>query len=92
MHAVKIYEYLAAGKHILVPALPEMREFEEPGLLVTYGDREQSFALLEALASQPPTSEQILARTSFAARNDWSARLDQLIEALARCGIIAATL
>jgi glycosyltransferase involved in cell wall biosynthesis len=90
MHAVKIYEYLAAGKHILVPALPEMREFEEQGLLVTYDNHEQSFELLERIASRPPTAEQILTRTAFAARNDWSERLDRLIDAVAGCGLISA--
>jgi GT2 family glycosyltransferase/glycosyltransferase involved in cell wall biosynthesis len=90
MHAVKIYEYLAAGKHILVPALPEMREFEEQGLLITYGNREQSFELLEKLASRPPTAEQILARTAFAARNDWSERVGRLIDAVAHCRLIDA--
>jgi GT2 family glycosyltransferase/glycosyltransferase involved in cell wall biosynthesis len=90
MHAVKIYEYLAAGKHILVPALPEMRQFEEQGLLVTYGNREQSFELLETLASHPPTAEQILTRTAFAARNDWGERVDRLIDAVANGGLIAA--
>ncbi|MGP0073674.1 MAG: glycosyltransferase [Bryobacteraceae bacterium] len=90
MHAVKIYEYLAAGKHVLVPALPEMREFAAQGLLFTYGNREQSFELLESLARQPPTADQILARTSFAARNDWSERLDTLIDCLAKCRFIDA--
>jgi GT2 family glycosyltransferase/glycosyltransferase involved in cell wall biosynthesis len=89
MHAVKIYEYLAAGKHILVPALPEMREFEDQGLLVTYGNREQSFELLERLAGQPPTAEQIRMRTAFAARNDWSERWDRLMGAMSNSGIIA---
>jgi GT2 family glycosyltransferase/glycosyltransferase involved in cell wall biosynthesis len=88
MHAVKIYEYLAAGKHVLVPALPEMREFEEQGLLITYGNREQSFELLERLANRPPAVDQILARTAFAARNDWSERLDRLIDAVSHCGLI----
>jgi glycosyltransferase involved in cell wall biosynthesis len=88
MHAVKIYEYLAAGKHVLVPALPEMREFEEQGLLLTYDKRERSFELLEQLASQPPTAEQILARTTFAARNNWPERVDRLMDAVAHCGLI----
>jgi GT2 family glycosyltransferase/glycosyltransferase involved in cell wall biosynthesis len=90
MHAVKIYEYLAAGKHVLVPALPEMREFEEQGLLITYNNRQQSFELLEQLASQPPTAEQILARTTFARRNDWRERVDRLIQAVERCGFRTA--
>jgi GT2 family glycosyltransferase/glycosyltransferase involved in cell wall biosynthesis len=90
MHAVKIYEYLAAGKHVLVPALPEMREFEDQGLLVTYANREQSFELLERLASGPPTAEQILARTTFAARNDWQERLDRLIDAVAHYALMDA--
>jgi glycosyltransferase involved in cell wall biosynthesis len=82
MHAVKIYEYLAAGKNILVPTLPEVRGFEEQGLLVTYSDREHSFELLERLAGQPPTKDQILSRTAFAAQNDWGERLGQLLAAV----------
>lgn len=81
MHAVKIYEYLAAGKHVLVPALPETRQFAEQGLLVTYENREQSFELLQRLVNEPPSPEEILKRTTFAAQNDWSDRLDQLIQA-----------
>ncbi len=80
MHAVKIYEYLAAGKHIVVPALPEMLPFAEAGLLFAYQNHEESFRLLEQLAAEPPTPEQILARTSFAARNDWSERIDRLVD------------
>ena len=72
----------------LAPALPEMREFEEQGLLVTYSNREQSFELLEQLASQPPTAEQMLARTMFAERNDWRERVDRLMEAVAKYGFM----
>ncbi|HEY3840385.1 MAG TPA: glycosyltransferase [Bryobacteraceae bacterium] len=84
MHPVKIYEYLAAGKHILAPALPELLPFAEDGLLFTYDDREESFRLLEALAAQPPTERQIADRTEFAARNDWSQRIDRLIQLVNR--------
>lgn len=84
MHPVKIYEYLAAGKHILAPALPEMRGFAERGLLVTYHHREESFQMLQMLAAQPPGEEQIAARTAFAAQNDWTGRIERLIQLTAR--------
>jgi glycosyltransferase involved in cell wall biosynthesis len=88
MHAVKIYEYLAAGKHIVVPALPEMLPFADRGLLFTYRSHRQSFELLEALVARPPAPEEIFARSSFAARNDWSERLDRFFDAMRRRGFI----
>ena len=54
MHAVKIYEYLAAGKHVLTPALPEMHQFAAEGLICTYENPERSFELLETLALRRP--------------------------------------
>jgi len=80
MHAVKIYEYLSAGKHVVVPALPETKPFAEAELLFTYENHEQSFRLLEKLACEPPSTEQIMARKAFAAANDWSERIDRLID------------
>ena len=84
MHAVKIYEYLAAGKHVLVPALPEVRSFAEAGLLYAYENHEQSFLCLEKLVADPPSPEQFLVRTAFAARNDWSERIDRLLSVALR--------
>lgn len=92
MHAVKIYEYVAAGKHVLVPALPETRWFAEQDLVYTYDNFQQSFQLLEMLAHQPPTPEQILARAEFAARNDWGERVDELIRVVSHLGRTAANL
>jgi hypothetical protein len=80
MHAVKIYEYLAAGKQVAVPALPEMLPFAEAGLVEVYGNWEESFALLERLAREPLTEEKRAARMAFAERNDWSERVERLIE------------
>jgi GT2 family glycosyltransferase len=88
MHAVKIYEYLAAGKHIVVPALPEMLPFAEQGLLFSYRSHRQSFELLEELVARPPAPEEIFARSSFAARNDWSERLDRFLDAIHLHGFI----
>lgn len=87
MNPVKIYEYLAAGKHVLAPALPEIQPLAELGLLVTYRDREESFRHLEELAFHPPTSDQFAQRTTFAARNDWSERVDRLLEVAGRVPI-----
>ncbi|HEX3744650.1 MAG TPA: glycosyltransferase [Bryobacteraceae bacterium] len=82
MDAVKIYEYLAAGKHVLAPALPEMRKFAARGLLFSYDSHEESFKLLEALATRAPAKEQIDARQTFAASHTWNHRLDQLTAAI----------
>lgn len=88
MHAVKIYEYLAAGKHIVVPALPETMPFANQRLLATYRSHQQSFELLEALVASPPSPEEISSRSSFAARNDWSERLDRFFDAMRLRGLI----
>jgi GT2 family glycosyltransferase len=82
MHAVKIYEYLAAGKHILVPALPEMLPFAASGLLTVYRDHAESFVLLEQLAERSPSANVVTDRKAFAARNVWSERVDRLLAAV----------
>lgn len=76
MNPVKIYEYLAAGKTVVVPELPETRVFAQQGLIEIYSTREESFRLLRQAVSMPPSESQIAARVRFAAANDWSARLD----------------
>ena len=83
MHPVKIYEYLAAGKHILAPALPEIQSFAEQ-------DYSSPTAIATSRSScwrrSPPASDERANRrsTTFAARNDWSERIDRLIEVVDR--------
>jgi GT2 family glycosyltransferase/glycosyltransferase involved in cell wall biosynthesis len=84
MNAVKLYEYLAAGKPVVAIDLPETQPFAEAGLIATYRTHEESFGLLEAAIQQGNDPARAVARQAFAARNDWSHRIDTLSSALAR--------
>ncbi len=88
MHPVKIYEYLAAGKNILAPALPEIVPFAGQNLLTTYRGREESYLLLATLAAEAPSADAVLRRTAFARQNQWRARVDQLLALLRIRGVI----
>lgn len=79
MNAVKIYEYLAAGKPVVAPSLPETQPLADLGLIATYRTNGESFSLLEDAVRSPA----VPARFEFAARNTWSQRVEQLIAALA---------
>ncbi len=78
MNAVKVYEYLAAGKPVVASDVAELRPLAELGLIVTYRDREQSFRLLDEAVRIPATAEQLVARLGFASENTWTKRVDQL--------------
>jgi len=85
MNAVKIFEYLAAGKPVVVPDLPETRPLAELGLITVYRSYEDSFRLLgEAVAGKADASE-VLARRRFAAENTWDRRVDDLASVIDRC-------
>jgi GT2 family glycosyltransferase/glycosyltransferase involved in cell wall biosynthesis len=75
MNAVKIYEYLAAGKPVVSRDLPEARVI---GDLVSFYDTPDRFfeILEEAVATD--TAERAQARRDFARLHDWSARIDIL--------------
>jgi GT2 family glycosyltransferase/glycosyltransferase involved in cell wall biosynthesis len=75
MNAVKIYEYLAAGKPVVARSLPETQPLADLGLIWTYRNYEESFRLLEK--AMPAEGA-----TAFAARNTWSQRVEQLMAAL----------
>jgi len=81
MNAVKIYEYLAAGKPVVVPDLAELRPLAERGLIATYRDYEHSFHLLERAIQTPSTPGQTATRLAFAAQNTWAKRADEMIAA-----------
>jgi len=81
MNAVKIYEYLAAGKPVVMPDLAELRPLAERGLIAMYRDYEHSFHLLEQATQTPPTPDQTAVRLAFAAQNTWAKRVDELIAA-----------
>jgi GT2 family glycosyltransferase/glycosyltransferase involved in cell wall biosynthesis len=82
MNAVKIYEYLAAGKPVVVPDLAEMRPLAERGLIASYRDHEHSFRVLEHAVNTRPTQDEINARRTFAAQNTWNHRITELISKL----------
>ncbi len=81
MNAVKLYEYLAAGKPVIAPDLPETRPLRDAGLIATYQSFEESFALLTEAASEADPSA-MQARVAFARENTWSHRLDALSQVL----------
>lgn len=79
MNAVKLYEYLAAGKPVVSRDLPEVRFLKESSgdLIAVYSSPEEFFArLVEALALRTP--EMAARRQAFARQNDWSGRIDVL--------------
>ena len=78
MNPVKIYEYLAAGKPVVVPDLPETRPFADLGLIDVYREEQQSFQLLERAAVRNDSQEEIGKRKQFAANNTWNHRIVQL--------------
>ena len=86
MNAVKIYEYLAAGKPVVISNTPELRPLADCGLIAMYRDYEHSFKLLEQATQAPPSPEQTAARLAFAAQNTWAKRVDELIAAFSTLG------
>lgn len=82
MNAVKIYEYLAAGKPVVSRDLPEVRntiagEADAASLIALYATREEFFAQLQAaVANDNP--DLVRRRQNFASRHDWSSRVDVL--------------
>jgi glycosyltransferase involved in cell wall biosynthesis len=86
MNAVKIYEYLAAGKPVVISNIAELRPLADLGLIAMYRDYEHSFELLEQATQVPLTPEQTAAREAFAAQNTWSKRVDDLTAAFLRLG------
>jgi GT2 family glycosyltransferase/glycosyltransferase involved in cell wall biosynthesis len=84
MNAVKLFEYLAAGKPVVAVDLPETRGLREAGLIATYRSFEESFRLLEEAVREGMHPEKVEARAAFAARNTWEHRLDAISQVIAR--------
>lgn len=84
MNAVKLYEYLAAGKPVVAPDLPEVRPLAEKRLVAVYREWEQSFALLEQAVALGTGEELVRARREFASSNTWRHRVGALDAALRR--------
>lgn len=82
MNAVKIYEYLAAGKPVLTSEIEELKPLAEAGLIHMYRDNSDSFELLDRLVRSPGTTEEAASRVAFASENTWTKRGEQLETAL----------
>jgi len=82
MNPVKIYEYLAAGKPVIVPDLPETRPFADLGLIDVYKEEQQSFQLLERAVARNHSPQEIERRKQFAAANTWNRRIIELQQQL----------
>jgi GT2 family glycosyltransferase/glycosyltransferase involved in cell wall biosynthesis len=86
MNAVKLYEYLAAGKPAIARDLPEVRyltagDSAASDLIALYTTPEEYFDRLRAaVESNTPALE--ARRREFASRNDWSQRVDVLSKRL----------
>lgn len=78
MNAVKIYEYLAAGKPVVLANVAELRPLAKLGLISMYRDSEHSFRLLEQAVQAPASAEKIATLAAFASENTWAKRVDQL--------------
>jgi GT2 family glycosyltransferase/glycosyltransferase involved in cell wall biosynthesis len=82
MNAVKLYEYLAAGKPVLVPDLPETTKLLELGLVEVYRSDEESFELLSSLVASGMNPDKVARRIDYAKKNTWQRRVDALCAAL----------
>jgi GT2 family glycosyltransferase/glycosyltransferase involved in cell wall biosynthesis len=80
MNAVKLYEYLAAGKPVVARDLPEVRHLLRPNdsdLIAVYSSMEEFFdRLIQALQTRTP--EITAKRQAFAERNTWQHRVKVL--------------
>jgi glycosyltransferase involved in cell wall biosynthesis len=80
MNAVKLYEYLAAGKPVVARDLPEVRHLLRPNdgdLIAVYSSMEEFFdRLIQALQTRTP--EITAKRQAFAERNTWQQRVEVL--------------
>ena len=71
---VKVYEYLAAGKHVVSVELPELTQF---GDLVATASTHDDFAGCIAVMLASTDNEQQKARKKFAERNTWQDRVGE---------------
>lgn len=76
---VKVYEYLASGRPVISTALPELADMEEFDVFCANNVREFicKTELALGIADSP---ERITHRRYFAKQNDWSSRVDELVQ------------
>jgi GT2 family glycosyltransferase/glycosyltransferase involved in cell wall biosynthesis len=88
MNAVKIYEYLAAGKPVVAKHLPETAPLAAKNLVATYQTPSESFALLEQAAAESMNASTRALRTAFGAANIWTRRIDQICSLPEMLGVL----
>jgi glycosyltransferase involved in cell wall biosynthesis len=83
---MKLFLYLAAGRPILAPDLPDMRELlvhEHNSLLVPPGSEEAAAHALERLLAEPALAERLgQAALATSARLTWDARARRILDFL----------
>jgi glycosyltransferase involved in cell wall biosynthesis len=77
---LKVYEYLAAGKPVVVTRLPEIEKFAP---FVGLATGEDEFRVkIEAFLNRTDSEEHVRARMAFAAQNTWEERGRRIVEAI----------
>lgn len=85
MNAVKLYEYLAAGKPVVTRDLPEVRHLCAQGaaeLIASYSSSREFMKKLQAAVNEPPESG--TRRREFARQHDWFGRVERLSSEILR--------
>jgi len=82
---LKLFEYMAAGKPVVITAMDESRQY--PGVLVASDAQDFAAKLDEALRLKDDPDYVALLR-SVARENTWEARARQLLQALERAGTL----
>jgi len=75
---VKIYEYLSAGKPVVVVDLPEMTQFE--GLVYAAADKDAFLVAVGTVLSQPEPDALVQQRKAFAQGQTWRHRAEALMQ------------
>ena len=74
---VKVYEYLASGRHVVCTDLPEIAQFGD--LVAKAADHTSFVARVTEALGQSPSSELVRKRRQFASEQTWQARVADLL-------------
>jgi glycosyltransferase involved in cell wall biosynthesis len=81
VNPVKLYEYLAAGLPVLSSRFDEVAAFDS--LLSLYDTPAAAVAAARSLLARPLDGDERRRRAAFAARNCWTAKAEQFLQAIA---------